>query len=139
MVFEQSELEDAVLDNFTIIFQGSRVPIFSPEIARNQEEITLHEIDQILSGSTLTFKEDHFESKVCSPYTFTELDDALKSLPNGKAAGFDNISTELLKNTSFLSKLYLQSFLNQIIEDGEVPEDLNIGKCMLIFKVYSSS
>ena len=137
MVFEQSELEDAVLANFSNIFEGSRVPIFSPEVGRSQEDITLLEIEQILSGSTHTFKEDHFESKVCSPYTFIELEESLKSLPNGKAAGFDNISNEMLKNSSHLSRLYLQTCLNQIIADGAVPEDLNIGKCMLIFKVYS--
>ena len=135
MVFEQSELEDAVLENFSTIFEGKRVPIFPKEAADDQVELTLLELDQILSSSTTTLKEDHFESKVCSPYTFNELDEALKSLKNGKAAGYDNISNELLKNTSYTSKLYLQTFLNQIIDDGEIPEDLNIGKCMLIFKV----
>ena len=63
------------------------------------------------------------------------MNEAFKSLTNGKEAGFDNISNELLKNTSYISKLYLQTFLNQIIDDDEVPEDLIIGKCILIFKV----
>ena len=135
MVFEQTELEDAVLAHFSTIFQGKRVPVHPVEETVDQVELTILELDQILSNITPIFKDDNFESKVCSPYSFNELDEALQNLPPGKAAGFDNISNELLKNSSYGSKLYLQTFLNRIIEDGEVPQDLNLGKCMLIYKV----
>ena len=64
-----------------------------------------------------------------------ELDELLSCLKNGKAAGVDNVPNELLKNTKFKFRTYLLTFLNKIIEIGEVPEELNIGKCMLVYKV----
>ena len=48
---------------------------------------------------------------------------------------FYRIPNELLKNGSYNFKQFLLVFLNRILEDGAVPEALNIGKCMLIFKV----
>ena len=40
-----------------------------------------------------------------------------------------------MKNGSYNFKQFLLVFLNRILEDGAVPEALNRGKCMLIFKV----
>ena len=140
MVFEQVEIEDAILDHFSTIFKGKRVPVHSASNHTDPEsmiELTLLELDQILSSDTPPLQEDQFEEKVCSPYSFSELDQILQNLPNNKAAGADNISNELLKNCSFTFKLYLQTFLNKIIEDGKVPPDLNIGKVMLVFKVHN--
>ena len=51
------------------------------------------------------------------------------------ATGYDCIPNELLKNISPQFNKYFQVFLNQIIHEGQVPSDLNLGKCMLIFKV----
>ena len=62
----------------------------------------------------------------------------LDHLPSNKAAGTDNISNELLKNTNLVSRLYIQEFVNQILLEGEVPEELKIGKCVLIYKVEIS-
>ena len=138
MVFEQSELESAVLDNFSVIFEGQRVPIFPIEKQTDQAEVSLIELEQLLSNSPISFKEDEFETKVCSPYSFIELEEALQNLPTGKASGYDDIPNELLRQSSHKARLYLQTFLNKIIEDGEVPQDLNVGKCMLIFKVRLS-
>ena len=42
---------------------------------------------------------------------------------------------ELLKNGSTRFKQYLLEFLNKILEEGVVPEALNTGKCMLIYKM----
>ena len=143
MVFEQSELESAVLDNFSVIFEGQRVPIFPIEKQTDQAEVSLIELEQLLSNSPISFKEDEFETKVCSPYSFIELEEALQNLPTGKASGYDDIPNELLRQSSHKARLYLQTFLNKIIEDGEVPQDLNVGKCMLIFnflgKVWTKS
>ena len=134
MVFEQNEIEDAVMSHFSTIFEGKRVPVYTMGV-QDQVELAMEELEQILAKESPMFKEDQFESQICPLYSFTELEQMLKDLPDGKAAGIDNISNELLKHSSFESKLYLQTFLNKIIQDGEVPVELNQGKCMLIFKV----
>ena len=134
MVFEQHEIEDAVMSHFSTIFEGKRVPVYTMGV-QDQVELAMEELEQILAKESPMFKEDQFESQICPLYSFTELEQILKDLPDGKAAGIDNISNELLKHSSFESKLYLQTFLNKIIQDGEVPVELNQGKCMLIFKV----
>ena len=135
MVFEQHEIEEAVLGHFSAIFEAKRVPVYLSAGAQDQVQLTIMELEQILAKEGPEYEEDQFESKVCPAYTFTELEQILADLPDGKAAGGDNISNELLKHSSFQSKLYLQTFLNKIIQDGEVPVELNQGKCMLIFKV----
>ena len=76
-----------------------------------------------------------FESIVCAQYTLSELNQILGDLPNGKASGYDAVPNELLKNTGDQFKNYLLVFLNRIMDDGIVPEELNKGKCMLIHKV----
>ena len=59
----------------------------------------------------------------------------LRELPCNKASGYDAIPNELIKNASTRFKHYLLIFLNQILQDGVVPQTLNNGKCMLIHKV----
>ena len=66
-----------------------------------------------------------------------ELDILLDGLPNSKAAGIDNVPNELLKNSSITFRIYLITFLNKILEVGEVPQELNVGKCMLVYKVFN--
>ena len=122
MVFDQENIEEAVLDHFGGIFDGKREPIIEPP--------TQPPLDHEQSSDC-----SKFESEVCAPYTMEELDEILDSLPNGKAAGVDNVPNELLKNSNFTFRLYLLTFLNKIMDLGEVPEELNTGKCMLIYKV----
>ena len=128
MVFEQSEIEEAILDHFG----SKRVPIFPQYTAVDQVELILLELDQILTNPAPNFREDQFEDKVSSPYTFTELEQILNTLPSGKAALVDNIP-------SFHSRLYLQTFLSKVISEGKVPPDLNLVKCVLIYKVPTES
>ena len=72
---------------------------------------------------------------MCAPYTFSELEDVLANLPKNKATGYDAISNELLTNSGPRFKQYLLIFLNKILEEGSVPQNLNQGKCVLIHKV----
>ena len=137
MVFLQPEVEGAVMGHFTSVFDGQRTPVFpdSPVIS-TQAELTLRELDLVISTTTCSFAPTMFEHEICSPYTFTELADELAALQDSKASGYDGIANELLKNTGFRFRLYLQTFLNRILKDGHVPQDLNIGKCLLVHKVW---
>ena len=137
MVFEQSDIEEAVLDCFEDIFKGQRVPVFpSSELALpSQTSMALQDMDAILQNVTPCFAPDKFEDQVCPPFTVSELDEELDQLPDGKASGYDCIPNELLKNSCSDFRLYLLTFLNKILEEGSVPQDLNIGKCVLVHKV----
>ena len=136
LVFEQEDIEEAVLQHFTTIFAGQRCPVYTADPQpQDQVELSILEIEQVLANTTPTFDQQHFEEQVCSPYSFFELEEALGKLPNGKASGYDRVPNELLKHSSYNFKLYLQSFLNRVLEDGTIPEGLNLGKCMLIHKV----
>ena len=76
-----------------------------------------------------------YEEEVCQPFSMHELNTSLENLPTGKASGCDKVANELLSHTGekFRGKLLL--LLNKILEEGRVPSDFNVGKCMLIFKV----
>ena len=137
MVFKQDEIEDCVIGHFEKIFQGKRCPVYPMDAPVSQVDLAIQEIDDILCQEAPQFAPDYFEKKVCSPYSFSELDETLQNLPNNKAAGYDRIPNELLKNSSYKFKQYILAFLNKIMEEGAVPEALNVGKCVLIYKVLS--
>ena len=135
MVFDQTEIEEAILHHFSNVFQGKRHPCPEAVHTPSQLEAALAEYDQALGQHQPVFHATKFQEEVCPSYTFIELDEILKKIPSGKASGYDKISNEMLKNCSFTFKQYLLLFLNRIIEEGTIPPDLNTGKCMLIFKV----
>ena len=135
MVFQQDEIEEAVLDHFSKIFIAKRSPVFTTEEHPDIIAMTLMDIDNLLAMTPDNIPEDKFEHQVCSVYTLSELSEILSSLPNEKAAGFDQLPNELIRNSSENFKQYLLLFLNQLITEGRVPEDLNLGKCVLIHKV----
>ena len=138
MVFDQAEIEAAVLAHFETIFQGKRSPVFFPDEQPDQMTLSDIEIQNILNQSSPNIPSTKFEDEVCPPMSFMEFEQILGKLPLGKASGYDQIPNEFLKQASFHFKQYLLAFYNQIITDGKVPESLNIGKCILIYKVRLS-
>ena len=118
-----------------LLVRPALFPLFPLPPPPSQEELSISEMTEIIGKSTETFSPDHFEDRICLPYSFNELDLTLNKLAPNKASGYDRVPNELLKNSSFKFKQYLLMFLNKIIEDGSVPQALNVGKCMLIHKV----
>ena len=135
MVFQQSEIEDAVVDYFSNIFSAQKSPVYSSHDHPDMVALSLEDINNMLAHSPLDCSENQFKDDVCPPFTLAELTQTLDSLPSAKASGFDQIPNEFLRNSSSRFQQYLLSLFNQIIHDGIVPETLNIGKCMLIHKV----
>lgn len=135
LVFDQDEIEDAILAHFEGIFKGQRSPVDSPNDQHDQLALSILDLQNILGQNNPDIPPDKFEKQVCPPLSFTELELLLSKLPNGKASGYDQIPSEFLKHSSFLFKQYILVFLNKIIEEGSVPQALNLGKCMLIHKV----
>ena len=89
MVFEQHQIVEVAMEHFANVFEGKRIPIYPLASPPDQIELALQEIDQILGHSQPQFEPTHFEAKVCSPYSFVELDKILQKLPSGKACGYD--------------------------------------------------
>ena len=135
MVFDQASIEETVLQHFSDIFKAQRVPLFHVQDETSNAMRVVDNIDQILRNHEYTFKEDEFERQVCSEFTMTELGQVLSTLPDEKSSGVDGVPNELLKHSGDIFRMYLLTFLNQILADGRVPEQLNTGKCILIHKV----
>ena len=92
MVFEQDQIEETIMQHFSTIFEGKRVPVTPSKPPPDQIEAALQELDQILGQKQPVFKSDHFEEEICKPCSFTELDRILQKLPSGKASGYDCFS-----------------------------------------------
>ena len=137
MVFKQDEIEEGILHHFEQIFSGKRHPVHtsSHNPAPSNVDQVLNDIDEILGQQSPHFQPCQFEDQICAPYTYLELDQILEKLPLGKASGYDKVSNELLRNSSSSFRHYLMIFLNTVLKNGNVPEELNLGKCMLIHKV----
>ena len=106
MVFEQEAIEEAVLEHFATIFQGKRHPVYIDNTPVDHIAIALQEIDDILLHEPKSFESKKFEDQICPPFTFTELENTLAKLPEGKASGYDGVPNEILKNSSFNFKQY---------------------------------
>ena len=64
MVFEQHEIEDAILSHFENVFSGQRVPVYCQDNTPDQAALSLDEIKQMLGTSLLS--SNHFEDKICA-------------------------------------------------------------------------
>ena len=136
MVFEQPEIEESVTSHFSKVFQASYSKTLHNSDSCTEVKEAMDNLDEMIgSESRPDIPSDKYEKVVCSPYTFSELDQILKDLPNGKSSGCDSVPNELMKNAGFKFKNYLLLFLNRIMDEGLVPNELNKGKCMLIHKV----
>ena len=140
MEFQQDNIEEAILDHFGKLFEGQRHPIYPTQNpnAHEQTYMAIQDIDAILETSHHVVTPDKHEAMVCRQFSYVELGRSLSELPDGKASGYDNVPNEFLKNSSSKFKHYLLSFLNKILLEGKVPEELNRGKCMLIYKVRNT-
>ena len=127
--------KDQVMEHFSNIFAGQRIPVFESQEDQNEIDIVIDEIDDILNQSSSQFAPHTFEEEVCLEYSFSELQSEIESLANCKAAGIDAVPNELIKNSGEKFRMYLLIFLNKILREGYVPPDLNVGKCLLIHKV----
>ena len=64
MVFEQEDIEDAVLDHFGTVFHGQRTPVFPAEPPADQIDLALSDMDQILGQPQAEFEPDHFDQRI---------------------------------------------------------------------------
>ena len=134
MVFDQDQIEAAVLDHFGQAFVGQKTPIYCGPATEDQDSLSISEIDAVLGSWSHFTEPDKYESQVCRPFVASELDSILNTLSDGKASGYDDVPLEFLKHSTAKYRNYLLVFLNKILSEGVVPEDLNKGKCILIFK-----
>ena len=141
IVFEQEEIETAVIDHFSGIFKGQKSPVHGAAegISEPDKDTGTKELIKSILEHDDNVEADKYESIMCEPMTMTELDSILIRMSNGKSSGIDQIPPEFLKNCGFHFKQYLLSFYNKIIEEGRVPPELNIGKCCLIWKVQPNN
>ena len=86
MVFKQDEVEEVVLDHFAERFSGQKFPgqSTSPLMTPTDDTTGQRPWDR-----EHLFEPTQFESEVCAPFTYMELEDMLKELPLGKASGYD--------------------------------------------------
>ena len=80
IVFDQHEIKDVVMDHFSDIFCGQKIPVYE----RDGELAT-----EDLPEGERKFNSEHFEDIVCAPYSYSELDEILSNLQNEKSTGHD--------------------------------------------------
>jgi len=111
MVFNLDKIDEAVMNHFSNIFNGERLPPISAKpTPPSQLDAIMTEIQQIIDGD-ISYEPDAFEEVVCSGYTFPELDSELQKRPSGKACGM------WLSEPSFFFYLHSKS-LKQLFSEN---------------------
>jgi hypothetical protein len=67
-------------------------------------------------------------------FSLDELETALMSLKPGKAAGFDGIYPEFIKNIGAQTKEWIISFMNDIVSTSKIPNLFKRAKVIAIIK-----
>ena len=69
-----------------------------------------------------------------TPFTIDEAEEAIKSLKNNKACGYDKIAAETLKAGGLTMTQLLLKIINLAWENGKIPEDWSKGLITPVFK-----
>ena len=77
---------------------------------------------------------DQESRKIVKEISIEELDDALDSLNARKAEGLDNITNNMLKNTSFETRQLILELFNDVLLSGVNPRDWKVGHVILLLK-----
>jgi hypothetical protein len=67
-------------------------------------------------------------------FSLDKLETALMSLKSGKAAGFDGINPEFIKNFGVLTKEWIISFMKDIVSTSKIPNLFKRAKVISIIK-----
>ncbi|KAI5732205.1 hypothetical protein M8J77_023312 [Diaphorina citri] len=70
----------------------------------------------------------------CSPFTLAEVTVALSDTKANKAPGFDGIHAEFLKNSGHFAHVWLAKFFTDILNTGQIPNDLKKAKIIALLK-----
>lgn len=103
-------------------------------------ETLLSQTDQPLNTTEehFLYETDNDENKeqigIVDKISLEELNGAIKKLKNGKAAGHDRITAEMIKKLGELGKNLLLEVINRAWEERKIPEDWEVGVIMPIFK-----
>lgn len=69
-----------------------------------------------------------------SPFTSAELNQAIRSLKSGKAAGLDDIFPEFITHLGRNGRKWLRNFFSDILVKGQVPPEFKMAKIIAILK-----
>ena len=87
--FEQEKIEEVVMSHFAERFSGEEFPPVSSSDSLDGSEISDSLTDDDENEGSRKFPSDHFDSYICEPYSYVELEKILADLPAGKASGYD--------------------------------------------------
>ena len=131
VVFDHKEVSEQVVSKWSTVFKGQKEPVFSHSKTPYPPDIP--DDSPILNHLPKSNHTKH-EKFLCRPYTLVSLKKILGGLKDNKSRGIDNIPAEVLKNADGKLLDYLLEFYNVIWKSGDVPESLNVIKCVLIHK-----
>ena len=132
LVVEQEEMMREIEKEVSKTFCASKDKVFESRDA--QERLTFQALDDLKLNSVPGLD---FSDEVVPLFTVTEVKDLICGVRDGRAPGYDHVSSLLLKNSGDAVARFLTSIYNEIISTGEVPESLNQGIMNLIPKVKS--
>ena len=85
MVFKQEEIKSIMMSHFTGVFGGLQ----GAGDENSQDSHVNDDEGRRPWESEKMFEPSQFESEVCAPFTYTDLENILKDLPSDKATGYD--------------------------------------------------
>ena len=127
-------VERIVLQQLALIFSGQESPIFS-----NRNEQILKEMHVKSSKNWKDWiipenDESMYENEVCAPVMESQVLEHISSLKNERSTGIDNLTTSMLKRAGPGALSFVTNMINEILQEGKVPESLQTGKMTLIDK-----
>ena len=87
-----------------------------------------------LLGSCSKYNTDEHKSLLSEEFTLHELNEAIKTLVNGKAAGIDDINAKLLKQLGSNCRKWLLKMFHACVRENNIPKVWRKAKTIAILK-----
>ena len=133
-VYEQEEIEEAVLWKFTQIFKGQRTVVFKPGETCEHDIIGKNDLKKSWAIDAKDIVINKYEDEICSKISSYEYEGLKNNLQKGKSSGIDGIPNEFIKNGGVALDEHIRAFLNRVVKTSKFPETGNEGKCVIVHK-----
>ena len=108
--------------------------IASRLISNSKVDLDTGRLNSIKKQTKNTMKKLPVNSEFSSDFCLEELDNAISDLKCGKAAGFDGIFPEFIRNMKVVAKTWILKFFNDLLRKRRIPKEFKRAKVLAVIK-----
>ena len=134
LVTDYLMLKEVIITEVAKMALGQKSKLFSSRGQQIMKEVTIITERNHQKWIPKEREEFEFENEVCKPVLIDDFKKVVKDIKSDRATGVDRVSATMLQASSEKGIKHLTGLINEPIQEGRVPEILQVGKMTLIDK-----